>query len=159
AADAVRRLREAGQDRTALLAVTAQSAFLLRARDNSRVPALKHLSEKQRQLDVMQLHKLLLEEILGMSEEDIRAQKHLKYIRDAGEAVNQVRSGAAQIAFLMNPVRMEQVRDIAFAGEVLPQKSTDFYPKMLSGLTIYSLALSKQRTAYESSRSEMSVPV
>ena len=39
----------------------------------------------------------------------------------------------------MNPVRMEQVRDIAFAGEVLPQKSTDFYPKMLSGLTIYSL--------------------
>jgi uncharacterized protein (DUF1015 family) len=39
----------------------------------------------------------------------------------------------------MNPVRMEQVRDVAFAGEVLPQKSTDFYPKMLSGLTIYSL--------------------
>jgi uncharacterized protein (DUF1015 family) len=43
------------------------------------------------------------------------------------------------VAFLMNPVRMEQVRDVAFAGEVLPQKSTDFYPKMLSGLTIYSL--------------------
>jgi uncharacterized protein (DUF1015 family) len=88
---------------------------------------------------VVQLHKLILEEILGMSEEDIRAQKHLKYIRDAEEAVNDVRSGAAQVAFLMNPARMEQVRDIAFAGEVLPQKSTDFYPKMLSGLTIYSL--------------------
>ena len=39
----------------------------------------------------------------------------------------------------MNPVRMEQVRDIAFGGEVLPQKSTDFYPKLLSGLAIYSL--------------------
>ena len=74
-----------------------------------------------------------------MSEEDIRAQKHLKYIRDAAEAIDEVRKGAAQVAFLMNPVRMEQVRDIAFAGEVLPQKSTDFYPKMLSGLTIYSL--------------------
>jgi uncharacterized protein (DUF1015 family) len=39
----------------------------------------------------------------------------------------------------MNPVRIEQVRDIALAGEVLPQKSTDFYPKLLSGLTIYAL--------------------
>jgi len=136
---AVQQLREAGQDRTALLAVTAQNAFLLRARDNSPVAALQGVSEQQRKLDVVQLHKLMLEEIIGMSEEDIRAQKYLKYIRDAEEAVNDVRSGGAQIAFLMNPVRMEQVRDIAFAGEVMPQKSTDFYPKMLSGLTIYSV--------------------
>ena len=144
---ALRRLREAGKDRTALLAVTAQNAFLLRARDNSRVARLKNLSDQQRRLDVVQLHKLILEEIIGMSEEDIRAQKHLKYIRDAEEAVNEVRSGAAQVTFLMNPVRMQQVRDIAFAGEVLPQKSTDFYPKMLSGLTIYSLAEAVQGTA------------
>jgi uncharacterized protein (DUF1015 family) len=97
------------------------------------------LSEQQRSLVVVQLHKLILEEIIGMSEEDIRAQKHLNYIRDAGEAIEQVRKGEAQIAFLMNPARMEQVRDIAFAGEVMPQKSTDFFPKMLSGLTIDSL--------------------
>jgi uncharacterized protein (DUF1015 family) len=137
--DAVRRLREAGEERTALLAVTAQNAFLLRARKDVLPARLKNLSEQQRGLDVVQLHKLILEEIIGMSEEDIRAQKHLKYIRDAEEAINEVRSGAAQVAFLMNPVRMQQVRDIAFAGQVLPQKSTDFYPKMLSGLTIYSL--------------------
>ncbi len=151
---ALDQLREAGRDRIALLAVTAQNAFLLRARDNSQADALKNLSEKQRQLDVVQLHKLILEEIIGMSEEDIRAQKHLKYIRDAEEAVNEVRSGAAQVAFLMNPVRMEQVRDIAFAGEVLPQKSTDFYPKMLSGLTIYSLADTAQGAARDKSRAE-----
>ena len=102
------------------------------------------MSEQQRALDVVQLHKLILEEPLGMSEEDIRAQKHLKYMRDAGEAIDEVRKGTAQVAFLMNPVRMEQVRDIAFAGEVLPQKSTDFYPKMLSGLTIYSLKAAAQ---------------
>ncbi len=137
--EAQARLREAGKDRTALLAVTAQNAFLLRARKDVVPGRLQDLSEQQRGLDVVQLHKLVLEEIIGMSEEDIRAQKHLKYIRDAEEALNEVRSGAAQIAFLMNPVRMQQVRDIAFAGEVLPQKSTDFYPKMLSGLTIYSL--------------------
>ncbi|HUI84884.1 MAG TPA: DUF1015 domain-containing protein [Candidatus Binatia bacterium] len=145
--DAMRRLRDAGKDRTALLAVTAQNAFLLRAREGVQSPSLHGLSERQRALDVVQLHKLLLEEIIGMSEEDIRAQKYLKYIRDAQEAVNEVRSGAAQVAFLMNPVRMQQVRDIAFAGEVLPQKSTDFYPKMLSGLTIYPLSEAAQGTA------------
>jgi len=137
--DAVRQLSEAGKDRTALLAVTAHNAFLLKARRDAELPSLDGLSEQQRSLDVVQLHKLILEEIIGMSEEDIRAQKHLKYIRDAGEAIEEIRKGAAQVAFLMNPARMEQVRDIAFAGEVMPQKSTDFYPKMLSGLTIYSL--------------------
>jgi len=49
-----------------------------------------------------------------------------------------VRQGA-NVAFLMNPAKIEQVRDIAFGGEVLPQKSTDFYPKLLSGLAIYAL--------------------
>jgi uncharacterized protein (DUF1015 family) len=39
----------------------------------------------------------------------------------------------------MNPVRIEQLREIAFAGEVMPQKSTDFYPKLLSGLCLYAL--------------------
>jgi uncharacterized protein (DUF1015 family) len=137
--EAVTKLREAGKDRTALLAVTAQNAFLLKAKRDQQSPSLSGLSEQQRALDVVQLHKLILEEIIGMSEEDIRAQKHLKYIRDAQEAVDEVRKGNAQVALLMNPARMEQVRDIAFAGEVMPQKSTDFYPKMLSGLTIYSV--------------------
>ena len=133
------RLREAGKERTALLAVTAHTTFLLRVRPDVEAAPLNGLSERQRSLDVVQLHKLVLEEILEMSEEDIRAQKHLKYIRDAAEAIAEVENGSAQVAFLMNPVRIEQVRDIAFAGDVLPQKSTDFYPKMLSGLTIYSL--------------------
>jgi len=60
-------------------------------------------------------------------------------LRDGEEALRQVRNGQADIAFLMNPVSMKQVRDIAFANEVLPQKSTDFYPKLLSGLAIYAL--------------------
>jgi uncharacterized protein (DUF1015 family) len=85
------------------------------------------------------LHKCLLEEALGLSEESIRNQQNIRYIRDAAEALSLVREGAANVALLMNPARMEQVRDIAFAGEVLPQKSTDFYPKLLSGLAIYAL--------------------
>ncbi len=79
---------------------------------------------------------------MNLSEESIRNQQNIAYIRDAAEALSQVRSAngrQANIAFLMNPCRMAQVRDIAFAGEVMPQKSTDFYPKLLSGLTIYAL--------------------
>ena len=137
------KLRDAGQDRTALLAVTTNAAYLLRAHQQQRSDSLAGQSEQQRALDVVQLHKLVLEETLGMSEEDIRDQKHLKYVREAQEAVEEVRRGA-NVAFLMNPVRMQQVRDIAFSGEVLPQKSTDFFPKLLSGLTIYSLEEAEQ---------------
>jgi uncharacterized protein (DUF1015 family) len=97
------------------------------------------LSLRQQALDVVQLHKCLLEGVLNISEDAIRKQENISYYRDAEEALSLVRSGSAQAAFLMNPVRMEQVRDIAFAGEVLPQKSTDFYPKLLSGLTIYAM--------------------
>jgi len=136
---AVRRLRHAGEKGTALLALTAHSAYLLSSRGNASEDKLAELSEQQIALDVVQLHKLILEDILEMSEEDIRTQKHLKYIRDAGEAAAEVQRGAAQVAFLMNPVRIGQMRDVAFSGQVMPQKSTDFYPKMLSGLTIYSL--------------------
>jgi uncharacterized protein (DUF1015 family) len=136
--DATDRLREAGKERTALLAVTGDSAYLLRALPNQQSDSLSGQSPRQRELDVVQLHKLVLEETLGMSEEDVRNQTHLKYVREAQEAVEEVRQGA-NVAFLMNPVRMDQVRDIAFSGEVLPQKSTDFFPKLLSGLTIYSL--------------------
>jgi uncharacterized protein (DUF1015 family) len=97
------------------------------------------MSAQQRALDVVQLHKNLLEGVLNLSEESIRNQQNLSYVRDASEALTQVRSGAANIAFLMNPCRIDRMRDIAFAGEVMPQKSTDFYPKLLSGLTTYAL--------------------
>jgi uncharacterized protein (DUF1015 family) len=132
-------LREAGQSGTALLAVTRNHAFLLDTPGSVGTNIFAGLSLRQQSLDVVQLHKCLLEGVLGISEEAIRGQHNVRYIRDAGEALAQVRDGAANVAFLMNPVRMQQVRDIAFASEVLPQKSTDFYPKLLSGFTIYAL--------------------
>jgi uncharacterized protein (DUF1015 family) len=132
-------LREAGHAGTALLAVTADRAFLFDTPKWSSSKALAGLSLRQQSLDVVQLHKCLLEAVLGISEEAIRDQQNISYVRDTGEALARVRGGGANVAFLMNPVRIRQVRDIAFAGEVLPQKSTDFYPKLLSGLTIYAL--------------------
>jgi uncharacterized protein (DUF1015 family) len=87
----------------------------------------------------VQLHRCLLEGVLKLSEESIRNQQNLSYLRDAGEAISQVRLGQANVAFLMNACPVQKVRDVAFAGEVMPQKSTDFYPKLLSGLTAYAL--------------------
>jgi uncharacterized protein (DUF1015 family) len=135
---AVERLRAAGQEQTAVLAVTAHGGFLLRSRPGAPARSFAGMSKEQSALNVVQLHKLILEGALEMSEEDIRNQKYLKYVRDAHEAVEEVREGA-NVAFLINPVRMQQVREIAFGGGVLPQKSTDFYPKLLSGLTVYAL--------------------
>jgi uncharacterized protein (DUF1015 family) len=132
-------LRTAGRAGTALLGVTANRAFLFDTPRALASDVVQSLSLRQQSLDVVQLHKCLLEAVLEISEDDIRDQKNVSYVRDAGDAMARVREGAANVAFLMNPVRMRQVRDIAFAGEVLPQKSTDFYPKLLSGLTIYAL--------------------
>jgi hypothetical protein len=140
--DAVRAaaiLREAGRLGTAILAVTADRVLLLDRPGAVSPNIFAGFSLRQQSLDVVQLHKCLLEGVLGISEEAIREQKNVRYIRDLGESIAQVRSGAANVAFLMNPVRVAQVRDIALAGEVLPQKSTDFYPKLLTGLTVYAL--------------------
>ncbi len=121
-----------------MLAVTGKQAFLLEADAGSEHPALAGISRSVAELDVVRLHKVLLESVLGLSEQSIREQRNIEYLRDAREAVERVHQGA-DVAFLINPVSMAQMRDIAFAGEVLPQKSTDFYPKLLSGLTIYAL--------------------
>jgi uncharacterized protein (DUF1015 family) len=142
ALDAVRAttlLRERGRAGTALLAVTANRAFVLHTPKAAGAQFMAGLSPRQQALDVVQLHKCLLEGVLKLSEESIRNQQNLSYLREAGEGLNQVRKGAANIAFLMNPCPVAQVRDVALAGEVMPQKSTDFYPKLLSGLTTYAL--------------------
>ena len=132
-------LQNAGRAGTALLVVTAGRAFLLHTPKAIGTPVFGKLSLSQQALDVVQLHECLLEGVLKISEEAIRNQENVTYCREAAEALSQVQTGKVQVAFLLNPVRMQQVRDIAFAGEVLPQKSTDFYPKLLSGLTIYAL--------------------
>jgi uncharacterized protein (DUF1015 family) len=137
--EAIALLREAGRSSCALMVATAHRVLLMHSPKAMGTNRFAGLSLRQQALDVVQLHKCLLEGVLKISEEAIRKLQNISYHREASEALAQVRSGEAQAAFLMNPVRMEQVRDIAFAGEVLPQKSTDFYPKLLSGLTIYAM--------------------
>jgi uncharacterized protein (DUF1015 family) len=98
---------------------------------------LPDVSEAQRGLDVVLLHRLMLEKGLGITVEAVAAEKNLSYEREMDTALAAVDRGEAQLAFLLNPVRVEQVTKIALGGDVMPQKSTDFYPKLLSGVAIY----------------------
>jgi uncharacterized protein (DUF1015 family) len=103
--------------------------------------AIYLLKDRRRpgELDVNVLHERILDGLLGIDAEAVREGKHIRYIRGLEAAVEQVRSGAAQSAFLLEPISVHQVAAISFDGGVMPQKSTDFYPKLLSGLTIYKL--------------------
>lgn len=90
-------------------------------------------------LDVRFLHEQVLGGILGISEEAVREQRNLEYARGIDTAMQAVRSGGAQAAFLLQPTQIGEVAQVSLGGGVMPQKSTDFYPKLLSGLTIYKL--------------------
>jgi uncharacterized protein (DUF1015 family) len=112
--------------------------FLLR-RDVDLEQLLPDLSEAQRGLDVVLLHRVMLEKGLGIAPEAVEAEKSISYEREMDKAIAAVDRGEAQMACLLKPVRVEQVTQIALGGGVLPQKSTDFYPKLLSGETIFKI--------------------
>ena len=112
--------------------------FVLRA-EAPLDDVLADLPPAQHLLDVVLLHRLLLDRGLGLTPEAVEREKNISYHRDPAEAVDAVDDGIAQAAFLLNPIPARQVYDLALAGNVLPQKSTDFYPKLLSGLAIYRL--------------------
>jgi uncharacterized protein (DUF1015 family) len=100
---------------------------------------LPGVSPAQRQLDVVLLHRLILERGLGITPDAVKTEKNITYEREMDTAIAEVDQGRAQICFLLNPVSVETVADMAMAGEVLPQKSTDFFPKLMSGITMYRL--------------------
>lgn len=100
---------------------------------------LPQLSEASRHLDVNVLHTLVLEQLLGIDKANMAQQINLTYTRSLAEAIDGVRVGQYQAAFLMNPTRVSEIRDVAAADEKMPQKSTYFYPKLITGLTVNRL--------------------
>jgi uncharacterized protein (DUF1015 family) len=124
-------------------ATAGRAFYVLTLRQGANLAQLlPNVSPLQRELDVVLLHEGILEPALGITPQAVTAEAHLTYEREAAAALDAVDSGRAQISFLLNPCRVEQVMKIATAGEVLPQKSTDFYPKLLSGITMYRVARS-----------------
>jgi uncharacterized protein (DUF1015 family) len=122
-AEALQRAWTESPGRAIIGAAIGSRLYLIEARDSAG------------QLDVRVLHERLLR-LLGIGEEAVREEKNLRYVRGVDAALEAARRGAAQVAFLLKP---EEVARISFGGGVMPQKSTDFYPKLLSGLTIYKL--------------------
>jgi uncharacterized protein (DUF1015 family) len=135
---AVDEMALAEEQAPAMVMMTAGESHLLRVRQAAVEKALADEHPLRRKLGVVVLHKIILERLLGMTEESIRDQENIRYYRSAQEAAADVQSGA-NAAFLLNPAPVGVMRDLSYAGEVMPQKSTDFYPKLLSGLALYNL--------------------
>jgi uncharacterized protein (DUF1015 family) len=100
---------------------------------------LPGVSALQRELDVVLLHDGILEPALGITLQAATKEMNLTYEREAAAAIAAVDSSRAQVSFFLNPVDVEKVMQIATSNEVMPQKSTDFYPKLLSGITMYRI--------------------
>ncbi len=99
---------------------------------NTLVP--EELPGDVKNLDVVLLHNYILKNLLGISQEAQEKKLNIHYIQKVHECVDEVSSGASQIAFFVNPTRIDQVRAVAKSGNTMPQKSTFFYPKLISGL-------------------------
>lgn len=100
---------------------------------------LPDASEATQGLDVTVLHTLVLEKLFGIDAENMAQQINLTYTKIFDEAIESVQTGKAQCAFLLNPTKVTQIRDVASAGEKMPQKSTYFYPKLITGLVMNEL--------------------
>jgi uncharacterized protein (DUF1015 family) len=136
---AISKLGEHAGKSTTFLMVTAedQRARIVTLRDDvdlsdAELPANKTLAD----LDVTALHSIVLQHILGLTPRTQEKQENLTFVRDAGEAVNRVLSGEHPVGFLLNPTPMWQVEAVGEAGETMPQKSTLFYPRLMSGLVM-----------------------
>nr|WP_242871068.1 DUF1015 domain-containing protein [Neglectibacter timonensis] len=97
---------------------------------------LPEKSRASRLLDVSVLHSLILERCLGIDKENMANQRNLTYTRSAAEAVASVDSGESNCCFLLNPTRVSEIGAVAANGEKMPQKSTYFYPKLITGLVM-----------------------
>jgi uncharacterized protein (DUF1015 family) len=106
-------------------------------------PQILARPEVYRQLDVSILHILLLENFLGINEAKLVSQQNVDYARDRHRCVREVDDGKYQAAFFLNPTTVEQMQRIALLGEKMPQKSTDFYPKLLTGLVMMKMNIMK----------------
>lgn len=139
--------REKGEEGLAKAYAEGKKAFVLFTGDNNyTLLTLKNLDVMNtllpegcaalKQLDVTVLHTLILERIFGIDKENMAKQINLTYTRSMQEAIEAVDQKRANCCFLLNPTRVEEIRDVAAAGDKMPQKSTYFYPKLTTGLVM-----------------------
>lgn len=133
------------QNRNAFGIYAADKAFYMATLSNTEAMEqfVPHASSASKKLDISILHKLILEKQLGIGAEQLASQSNVEYIKDIGSAIDdsiaEVDARQKQVVFFTNPTKIEEVEAIAAAGEKMPQKSTFFYPKIFTGLTINKL--------------------
>jgi uncharacterized protein (DUF1015 family) len=131
------RLAQVDATRPSFVITTTAQSWLLSLNDAGRARmAESGHSDAWNELDVAVAHTLVLESLLGLRREDITAGSHIRYTRDAQQALEAVRKGEAQAALLLNATRVRQVCNVAKANDRMPQKSTYFYPKLITGLVL-----------------------
>jgi uncharacterized protein (DUF1015 family) len=119
--------------------------FLVRLKDGSVIDKriTGKMSSEWKSLDVTVLHSLILERLLGIDAAKLEAQSHVDYGRDKDKGLERLSEGKYQLVFLMNPTGVRDVQAVASAGERMPQKSTDFYPKLLTGMVFMKMKIQK----------------
>ena len=137
AQEALLRLAQVDATRPSFVITTPAQSWLLSLNDAGRARmAESGHSDAWNELDVAVAHTLVLESLLGLRREDITAGSHIRYTRDAQQALEAVRKGEAQAALLLNATRVRQICNVAKANDRMPQKSTYFYPKLITGLVL-----------------------
>jgi uncharacterized protein (DUF1015 family) len=99
----------------------------------------KEHSPEWKRLDVTLLHNIVLYQLLGLKGRDLEKEEIIEFNKDGSDAIDQVQRGKQEAVFFLNPTKIGEVRKIALNGERMPQKSTYFYPKPLTGLVINKL--------------------
>lgn len=140
--DAMKAVAEAGKRGKAIAWSAGGNRFHLVAFPDLARFATERLAKyppELRTLDVVLLHGFLIEQLLGISAEEVTAGRHVRYYKEPSKAASDLASGAIQAGFFLNAVTVDEFRDVSLSGNVLPQKSTFFYPKILTGLLIFSV--------------------
>jgi uncharacterized protein (DUF1015 family) len=130
------RLLEAGQERPTLCLCSAGSmqVHFLKLKPGMEALMGEDIHPALKRLDVLLLSRLILQQGLGFTKEDLDDDKLIRYESDLSIALSELYKGDYQIGFMLNPTRVEQVREVADSRLVMPRKSTYFYPKVLTGL-------------------------
>jgi len=132
----LKELYDAGKKAFAFYSGGSGYSLLVLREEGVLAELLPQKSAASQGLDVTVLHTLVLEKIFGIDAENMAKQINLTYVKQFEDAVAAVRNGTAQCAFILNPTKVTEIRDVAAAGEKMPQKSTYFYPKLITGLVM-----------------------
>jgi uncharacterized protein (DUF1015 family) len=141
-ADAASAVAEAGRGGKAIAWTAGGGRFhLVTFPDLPRFAAenLAAFAPELRELDVVLLHGFLFERLLGIDPEDVTRGRFVRYYKDPAKAFADLEAREIQAAFFVNPVSVDEFRRVSLSGHVLPQKTTFFHPKLLTGLLLMSV--------------------